>query len=102
MLSSGCAPGQNFDARLSPVVSQYRFSIAGWEWQTLVQQAKQLLPGQQTQTDGGVSDVTQYFDAVKRIKTLQSEIAAANAKNDSGTSTRLSDELRSAQLRNLR
>ena len=96
-LLSACAPGQNFDARLSPVVGQYRFSIAGWEWQTLFQQAKQLLPGQQVQTDGGVSDVTQYFDAVKRIKTLQSEIAAANAKNDSGTSTRLSDELRTSQ-----
>ena len=93
----GCAPASDFDARLNPFVTPYRFSIAGWEWQTIIEQAKDWYSGRKIQVDDETRVVIEYFDTVKRIKTLQSEIAAANAKNDSGTSTRLSDELRTSQ-----
>ncbi|MEK7353548.1 MAG: hypothetical protein AABZ77_03465, partial [Chloroflexota bacterium] len=74
LLIGGCASGLDFDARLNSVVQPYRFSIAGWEWQTLVQPVKQWywgIPIKQAKIVGDVGLVTRYFDAVKRIKTLQ-------------------------------
>jgi hypothetical protein len=97
LLISGCTSGSNFDARLNPIVQPYRFSIAGWEWQVVVQQAKLWYWGRQTEIDDGARFVTEYFDAVKRIKTLQSEIAAANAKSEGSAPFQLEYELGSLQ-----
>jgi len=93
---NGCAPASDFDARLNPFVTPYRFSIAGWEWQTIIEQAKDWYSGRKIRVDDGTRRVIEYFDAGKRIKTLQSEIEEA-VKSGSSTPFQLEYELRSLQ-----
>src|SRR3972149_6349709 len=93
---NGCAPASDFDVRLNPLVTPYRFSIAGWEWQTIIEQAKDWYSGRKIRVDDGTRRVIEYFDAGKRIKTLQSEIEEA-VKSGSSTPFQLEYELRSLQ-----
>ena len=94
---NGCAPASDFDARLNPLVTPYRFSIAGWEWQTIIEQAKDWYSGRKIQVDDETRVVIEYFDTVKRIKTLQSEIEEAVIKSGGSAPFQLEYELRNLQ-----
>src|SRR3990172_9259119 len=94
-LLNGCATGPDFDARLSPIVSPHRFSITGWEWQIVVSHAKQWFSGfpiKEAEINDEIGVVTGYFDANKRIRILQSEIAAADARSGGSAPFQLEDE----------
>ncbi len=90
-LGAGCAPGKDFDARLRTIVKPYRFSIAGWEVRAILGEARQL--GQDKKTNGEVSEVNEFFAAVARIKTLESEITAVKADTRAGDLASLETEL---------
>ncbi|MFC2021351.1 hypothetical protein ACFLU1_06195 [Chloroflexota bacterium] len=101
LLIGGCAPSQDFDARLNSIVKPYRFSIAAWELRTIPQETGQWLFGEQEEINDEFQVVTDYFTSVKRIKTLKSEIAAANASDKGSVLTPLEDELDSLQERKI-
>ena len=95
LLSGGCVPSQNFDARLNSIVEPYLFSIADWELRTIQQEMGQWLFGSEEEIDDEVQVVTEYFTSIKQIKALKSEMAAVNAGNGESTLPPLEDELRS-------
>ncbi len=99
LLSGSCAPGQDFDARLKSIVKPYLFSIAGWELRAIPQEASQWLFGEQEEVDNEVQVITEYFASIERIKTLKSEIEAANTDNGESALAPLEDELNRLQER---
>ncbi|MBA7658172.1 hypothetical protein ES703_66120 [subsurface metagenome] len=101
LLSGGCVPSQNFDARLNSIVEPYLFSIADWELRTIQQEMGQWLFGSEEEIDDEVQVVTEYFTSIKQIKALKSEMAAVNAGNGESTLPPLEDELRSLLERKL-
>ncbi len=78
-LLTGCTPGRDFDAQLKSIVRPYLFSIAGWESQAIPHEVNQWIFGSQKKIDDEVQVVTEYFSLSEQIKTLKSEIKAANA-----------------------
>ena len=98
-LGGGCAPGQDFDARLRSIVKPHLFSITGWELRAIPQEISQWLFGRQEEIDGEVQVVTEYFITIEQIKTLKSEIEAANAGNGEGDPVQLQAELNGLQER---
>ncbi len=81
LLSASCAPGQGFDAHLKSITKPYLFSVARWESRAIPHEVNQWIVGRQEKTDDEIGMVTEYFASTKRIKTLKSEIEAANAGN---------------------
>jgi len=98
-LGGDCSAGKDFDARLRAIVKPYRFSIVGWEVQTIFGGAGQL--GQNEETGDEVSQVNQFFTVVARIKTLESEIAAIKAGTQPGDLALLETELGNSQLQKM-
>ncbi|MEE8413646.1 MAG: hypothetical protein V3R96_03755 [Dehalococcoidales bacterium] len=71
LLGGGCIPGQDFDARLNQIVEPHLFSIAGWEFKTLLQEIEQWLSGSQAEEiEDEVRVVTEYFDSLERKSAL--------------------------------
>jgi len=98
LLSAGCvSSSRDFDTRLSSIVQPHRFSIAGWEFEAIPQEVNQWLSGRSEETDDETDVVTEYFNLVKRIKTLKSEIQAVSAGNSQGNSASLEAKLNSLQ-----
>ena len=95
LLGAGCASSRDFDTRLSSIVQPHRFSIAGWEFKAIPREVNQWLFSRSEETDDETDVVTEYFNLVKRIKTLKSEIQAVNAGNNQGNSASLETELNS-------
>jgi len=94
LLSAGCvSSSRDFDTRLSSIVRAHRFSIAGWEFEAIPQQVSQWLSGSSEEADDEADVVTEYFNLVKRIKALKSEIQAVNAGNSQGNLASLEAEL---------
>ncbi|MDP7415751.1 MAG: hypothetical protein QF906_02765 [Dehalococcoidales bacterium] len=98
-LGGDCSAGKDFDARLRAIVKPYRFSIVGWEVQTIFGGAGRL--GQNEETGDEVSQVNQFFTVVARIKTLESEIAAIKAGTQPGDLALLETELGNSQLQKM-
>ncbi len=82
LLSSSCAPSRGFDAHLNSIVKPYLFSIARWESRAIPHEANQWIFGRHEKIDGEIRVVTEYFSSTERIKTLKSEIEAANTGNE--------------------
>ena len=80
LLAGGCAQG--LDAHLDSIVEPYCFSLISWERQALSHELNQWISGSNEEVEDEVDVVLEYFAATGRIKTLKSEIEAANA--DSG------------------
>lgn len=99
-LSSGsCSPGRDFDARLRSIVKPHRFSIVGWECKAIPAEVSRWISGKPKEIDGEVSVVTEYFSSVKQIRSLQSEIEAANTDDEQGNLASLETELDKLQER---
>ena len=79
LLGGSCTPSRDFDAQLNSIVKPYLFSIAWWESRTIPHEVSQWFFGRQEKIDDEIGVVTEYFSATERIKTLKSEIGAANA-----------------------
>ncbi len=95
ILFTGCAPGQNFDARLSPVVSPYLFSIAGWEWQTLVvHPVSEGFLGSPRKDIDKAAVTKEYYYVAGRVTALKSEIASANESEPKESLVELEEMLR--------
>lgn len=99
LLSTGCASSRSFDARLNSIVNPYRFSIAGWESEALTQEIGRWFSGKQEETDDEIQLVIEYFDCVKRIKALKSEIGMAVTGNEKIDPAIMEDELDRLQER---
>ncbi|GAI33427.1 unnamed protein product, partial [marine sediment metagenome] len=97
LLSGSCASTQDFDAHLSSIVKPYRFSIVKWESRAIPHEANQWIFGSYEKIDDEVHVVTEYFSAIERIKTLESEIEAISAGNEQGDLASLEAELNMLQ-----
>ena len=78
LFNTGCGAGNDFDSRLNTVVKPYRFSIAGWEFNTYFTQFKQLFSKHPkiTGTDTEITD--RYISLSNQINDLKSSINATN------------------------
>jgi hypothetical protein len=74
----GCAPAADFDGSLKSIVKPYQFSIAQWELTTITGELKHLISGSDRDITDGAATVINYFELVKRIKSLEAGITAIN------------------------
>ena len=101
LLGVSCVPGRDFNTRLGTIVKPYNFNIAGWEFNAIFNEAKQLIFGKNREIDGEINKVTEYFSSVEQIKSLHSEIEAINTGSKQGDSTSLEVELNKLQQQKL-
>jgi predicted nucleic acid-binding Zn-ribbon protein len=92
-LGVSCAPKRSFDASLSAIVRPYRFSIAQWEFSTLLGEIRALFQ-RDKDIEAETDKVTQYFSLVDRSQALQREIEATKTGNSPGDLAVLEAELR--------
>ena len=96
-LGISCTPSRDFNTRLSSIVRPYRFSFAGWEFNTIWSEAKQVIFGREKKVEGEIDKVTEYFAIVDQSKTLKSEIEAIKTGNKQGDLASLEAELNKVQ-----
>lgn len=96
LLGVSCAPGRDFNARLSSIVKPYNFSIAKWEFNTIFNEAKQAISGRDKKIENEVN-ATEYFSSIEQIKALKSEIEAINTGSKQGDLSSLEAELNRLQ-----
>ena len=101
LLSSGCAPSQDFDARLDSIVKPYLFSITWWEARTIPDEIKQWIFGGRQRIDDETGMVIEYFASTERMKTLKTAIAAAKAGSRESDLAPLQAELDRLQERTI-
>jgi len=99
-LGMGCAPSPDFDKSLREITKPYLFSIAKWELNAFGEEVRKAFGDRQKVTDDGISQVTEYFAAVERIKILEAEIAAIKAGSRQGDLASLEAELIRLQQQN--
>jgi len=93
LVSGSCAPGQDFDNSLQSIVKPHSFSIAQWEFKTILEGIMQLTFTREGDIEDELGKVKEYFLLVKRIENLKSEIEATTAGNEQGDLTLLEAEL---------
>lgn len=77
VIGAGCTPRNDVNRRIDAIVKTERFSIAGWEFSSLVNEIKQ--PKSKAMSDEDkINTVKQYFDITKQLNTLE-----AGQKTDS-------------------
>jgi hypothetical protein len=86
LFNVGCNSGHDFDHQLNTVTKPYRFSIAGWEFNTFLEKTKQLFiyKNKSTQTDAAITN--QYISLSNQINDLKGQI---NADNQSELQSRI-------------
>jgi len=97
LLGVSCAPSRDFNARLSSIVKPYNFSIAKWEFNTIFNEAKQVIFGRDKKIENEVNKATEYFSSTEQIKALKSEIEAINTGSKQGDLASLEAELNRLQ-----
>jgi hypothetical protein len=100
LLFTGCATSPDFDKSLREITKPYRFSLARWEINTLGEEISEAFVDHQKVSDNGISEVTEYFAAVERIRGLESEILAIKGGHRQGDLASLEAELIELQQRN--
>jgi len=93
LLSGGCTPTSEFDNHLSSIVEPYRFSIAGWEFKTLLNKIKQSISNKDEKVGEELGTVREYFSLAEQIKTLKSEMEAIKTGDGQGDLASLEAEL---------
>ncbi len=97
LLGGSCASSRDFDTRLSSIVKPYRFNLIKWERQALSHEWNQWISSNGEEVEGEVDLVLEYFASTERIKTLKSEIEAANAGSGESDLASLKAELNRLQ-----
>jgi hypothetical protein len=82
----GCNSGHDFDNQLNTVTKPYRFSIAGWEFNTFLEKTKQLFIHKNKSTQTDVAITNQYISLSNQINDLKGQI---NADNQSELQSRI-------------
>ncbi len=82
-----------FDAGVDIIVRPYAFSIISWEVGALWQDAGQFFSRDDEQDDDEAGLVVDYFSRARRIRALNSEIAALNSGDSDTALPLLRDEL---------
>jgi len=93
LLGVSCIPGRDFNTRLSSITKPYNFSIAKWEFNTIFNEAKQVISGRDKKIENEVNKATEYFSSTEQIKALKSEIEAINTGSKQGDLASLEAEL---------
>ncbi len=101
LLGGSCASSRDFDTRLSSIVKPYRFNLINWERQALSHELNQWISSSSEEVEGEVDVVLEYFASTERIKTLKSEIEAANAGSGESDLVSLKAELNRLQERQI-
>ena len=91
LLGGSCAPSRDFDSYLNSIVKPYRFSIASWEFETLLGGERQSASAEEVEDELG--QVRKYFSLAKRINSLKSEVAAIESGDRQGDLASLEAEL---------
>jgi hypothetical protein len=97
LLGVSCAPGRDFNARLSSIVKPYRFYIAQWEISTIFNKAKQFIFDRNKKVDNDISKVDEFFAIFDQLKTLKSEIEAIKTDKKQGDLASLEAEFSELQ-----
>jgi len=90
---TGCLPASDFDQQLQSIVRQYTFSIVGWEFGALWQEAWQLFAPGYPEVDNEPELVIRYFSLVEQIKGVNGEIGAITSGDRDGDVAGLQAEL---------
>ena len=93
LLGASCTPSQDFDKNLGSIVTPYRFSLVNWEFKTLFNEIKQLIFSKSSEAVDESGLVVEYYLLAGRIKTLKSQIEAANTGSGQGDTASLEAEL---------
>ena len=101
LLSGSCTLSRDFDNQLSSIVKPYGFSITNWTFRAIWGEANQRIFGRREKIDDEIRMVTEYFSSTEQIKTLRSEIEAANAGNGEHDLASLEAELNRLQERKM-
>ena len=78
LFGTGCGSGHDFDNQLNTITQPYRFSIAGWEFNTFFEKAKQLFTHQNKNTQTDTEITNQYISLGNQINDLKGKINADN------------------------
>ena len=93
-LTSGCTPSRNFNSSLKTIVQPYNFSIVKWELNTVFEEVKQLITGNNTAGDNSISEVVSYFSIGEQVRNKKAAIDAVNSGNQDDDLALLETELR--------
>ncbi len=97
LFSGGCVPAQSLDTHLDSIVTPYRFNLIRWECRALSHELNQWIFGSSEEIDDEVDVVIEYFCAIERLKTLESETEAVKASSGQGAPALLEAELNMLQ-----
>ncbi|MFC1992217.1 hypothetical protein ACFLV3_00205 [Chloroflexota bacterium] len=90
----GCVPAQSFDGQLKPIVKPHTFDMVSWEFETLIDDMKQLVLSKNEQVEDESNKTAEYFSVVERIITLRYETAAVNVGHRQSDPAALEAELK--------
>ncbi|MFC1912384.1 hypothetical protein ACFLXG_04445 [Chloroflexota bacterium] len=93
-LVSGCTSSRNFNSSLKIIVRPYNFSIFKWELNAVFEEVRQLVAGNSTAGDSGISEVLDYFSTGEEIRNKKAAIDAVNSGSQDGDPALLETELR--------
>lgn len=78
LFSVSCTSGNDFDHQLNTVVKPYRFSIAGWEFNTFLEKAKQIFSKKAKNNQSDTEITNEYISLSNQINSLKGQINAAD------------------------
>ena len=85
-IGGGCGSSSGFHARVDSIVQPYNFSVAQWQYQTIIQQVTQAIEERDEEKyEGGSDDVRAYFSLVRGLKNATSRFrASVKGSEDAG------------------
>ena len=78
LCTAGCGSGHDFNHQLNPIVKPYRFRIAGWEFNTFFEQAKELFTKKTKNAPSDTEITNQYISLSNQINDLKGQINDTN------------------------
>ena len=100
-LGGSCVTDRSFDRQLSSIVEPHKFSITGWEFNALWEEAINAISGKDKETYDEVGKVMEYSSIYEQIKTMRSEIKTAKSGDTPDNLTSLEAELNRLQEQKL-
>lgn len=92
LFSASCAPAPGLNQKVDSIARPHRFSIAGWEIKTLLNDVRENNKKNE-QPEINKETAEDYFSIVERIRYLEWEVLAANSGFREGDPAALGNEL---------
>ncbi|MBI2831080.1 MAG: hypothetical protein HYX79_02350 [Chloroflexi bacterium] len=99
LIAASRPPVPSFDQKLDSIVSQHRFSIAGWEIKSLINDIKKSNSSKDSLVKAEATGTSEYFSLTERIRGLKRELAADGNGFGQGDPVKLGNELGQLEAR---